>query len=107
MSILNWIKSYEFNSLIGLITYWFPLAICVIVYSIGTLRDYRGDIESSKKDYYNPSLTVGTIVCRILASIIPVFNIFAMVFDCMASVFRWIGEVFDFPLVPKRKCPKS
>lgn len=54
---------------------------------------------------YKPTDTVGTIVGRVLVSWLPVANLWAALFDLGPEVFgrffRWIGKVFDQPLVPK------
>jgi hypothetical protein len=83
--------------------YYVPAAICLVVYSIRTTREYRVDYKNSLKDNYYPKLTVGVILRRILAALLPTFNIFAVVFNCSGSIFDFIGKVFDMPLIPKRK----
>ncbi len=98
-AIKEWVTSYQFVSLLALYTYWIPLSVCSVVYVMRCAAGYRADVKASSEKYYSPKLTVGYIVWHILISVIPGVNIFAMVFDCAGSVFRWLGEVMDVPLV--------
>lgn len=98
----EYLTSFQFSSLIALCTYWLPLVVCATVYTIRSISQYRSDIEESKKDYYCPTITVGNIINRFLASILPAVNVFAMVFDCADSVFRFFSDVLDRPLVGRK-----
>ncbi|MFA5262375.1 MAG: hypothetical protein WC378_01020 [Opitutaceae bacterium] len=100
--MIDWIKNYQFNNLLALYTYWVPLAVCLTVYACRFVRAYREDVKKSAEDYYHPTLTVGAIFGHVLLAVVPAVNLFTMVFDCMGSVFRWLGEVFDIPLVRKK-----
>jgi hypothetical protein len=86
--------------------YYLPASICLVVYFIRTAREYRLDYLNSSKDYYRPELTVGLILGRLLAALLPTFNIFAVVFNCSGSIFAFIEKVFNMPLVPKKKKPE-
>jgi hypothetical protein len=100
-AIKEWLTSYPFT-LLALYTYWIPLAVCSVVYVVRCARLYRADVKASKEEYYVPRLTVGYILCHVIITILPGVNIFAMVLDCAASVFEWLGDVMDVPLVRKR-----
>ncbi len=101
--MINWILNYQFNGTLALFTYWVPLAVCLIVYAFRFVRCYREDVQASKDKYYHPKVTIGAILGHILLAVVPAVNLFAMVFDCAASVFRWFGDVLDVPLVRKRE----
>jgi hypothetical protein len=101
--MIDWIKNYQFNGTLALYTYWVPLAVCLIVYAFRFVSAYREDVKKSSEPYYSPTLTIGAILGHILLAVTPAVNLFAMVFDCTASVFRWLGRVLDVPLVRKRK----
>lgn len=101
-TIINWIKSYEFTTLLALYTYWTPLVICLAVYACRFVRAYREDVKKSAETYYSPILTVGAILGHLFLAVTPAVNLFALVFDCAGSVFRWFGRVLDIPLVRKR-----
>lgn len=101
--MIEWIKNYQFNGTLALFTYWVPLAVCLIVYAFRFVETYREDVKKSAESYYVPTLTIGAILGHILLAVVPAVNLFAMVFDCTASVFRWLGRVLDVPLVRKRK----
>jgi len=101
-SIGNFFTSFQFVSTLALVVYWIPLAICISVYFFRWVSMYRLDLEASKKDSYSPRLTVGTLIWDLILSVTPCVNLFAMVFDCLGSVLRMIGDVFDMPLVRPR-----
>jgi hypothetical protein len=101
--MIDYVKSFEFTSAIALFVYWIPLAICLAVYFITAVNMYREDVKKRDEgDWYSPKLTIGWIVWHVLASIAPAANLIALVFDCMADVFKWFGDFLDIPLVPKR-----
>ncbi len=102
--MLDYVKSFEFTSTIALLVYWTPLAICLGVYFVKIVRMYREDVE--KRDsgkFYTPRLTVGAILWMLLLTVTPAVNLFALVFDCMADVFKWLGAFLEIPLVRERK----
>lgn len=101
--MIEWIKNYQFNGTLALYTYWIPLTVCLVVYAFRFVSTYRSDVKDCAKDHYHPSLTIGAILGHLMLAVVPAVNLFAMVFDCAASVFRWLGRVLDVPLVPKRK----
>lgn len=109
----------EWNGLIALIVFWLPLLLCLYGYTVRSLRDFandrakRADAESRPKPsvgYYEPSVTVGTLVGRLLASVVPIINLVVALFDVAPEVFgdffKWFGKAFDIPLVPKRVKPQ-
>jgi hypothetical protein len=99
---LSYLMSFEFTSAIALLVYWTPLAICAVVYVIRGFEAYRADLKCRGGKYYTPSLTVGSIIWHAVLAITPCVNLFALVFDCLASVFRAIGKFLSVPLVPAR-----
>ena len=101
--MIEWIKNYQFNGTLALFTYWVPLAVCLLVYAFRFVECYREDVKKCAEKYYTPKVTIGAILGHILLAVVPAVNLFAMVFDCTASVFRWLGRVLDVPLVRKRK----
>lgn len=105
----------------GLLLYWVPLSFCAYGYTIRTWVNYQKDVAARafaetpgnvnaptylQKEYYHPTDTVGTLIGRALITIMPVANLWASVFDLapkvFGSLFKWVGRVFDQPLVPKR-----
>lgn len=97
--MIDFVTSFEFTSFLALLVYWTPLAICTAVYFFRAIRLYRTDLEKCQKEYYSPELTIGLIFWMLFLSVTPLINIFALVFDCAASVFRLIIDAFDIPLV--------
>jgi hypothetical protein len=85
------------------------MLFCLYGYTIRTWSNYRQDLgaRALNGSVYYPTDTVGTVIGRILASTVPVVNLFAATFDVAPSVFtsffRWLGSVFDTPLVPRKE----
>lgn len=108
----DWILNFEFNSLLGVALYWVPLSLCVYGYTVRTWFNYQKDVKARDNEkHYSPTDTIGTLIGRGLASIIPVANLWAASFDVapklFTSFFTWIGKVFDVPLVARRKETKK
>lgn len=110
--MIDWIMEFRFNSLIGVLMYWVPLSFCAVFYTVRSAVEYQWDLgtraKAEKNDgHYHPTISIGTIIGRGLATVIPVVNIWCAAFDLAPNVFgrlfRWIGRVFDQPLVPKRQ----
>ncbi len=113
--MIDYVLSFQFNSLLGLLLYWVPLVLCLIGYTARTWNDYKHEIvrrEQCVKDRYSyfPNLTVGVVLSRIFSSVVPGFNIMALVFSIsgpmLASIWEFFSAVFSMPLVrphePKR-----
>ena len=77
----EYLKSFEFNSMLALFVYWIPLAICLSVYFFRTIKIYKQDLSQCTRERYDPELTIGLIVWYLLISIIPAVNLFALVFE--------------------------
>lgn len=97
--MIDYVLSFEFNSLLALGVYWVPMLVCFITYTFEVINEYKVDLRRCEQKYYTPRVTVGLLIWMTALTFIPVLNLFAMVFDCAGSVFRWIGDVFDTPLV--------
>jgi hypothetical protein len=101
------------TSTMGICLYWIPLSFCAFGYTVRTSVNLKKDlesrreIESSGKGVYYPTDTIGTLIGRALVSICPVANIWTALFDVAPKVFtnlfKWIGNVFDQPLVPRKE----
>jgi hypothetical protein len=105
--MIDYVKSFEFTSTLAMLIYWLPMAICLGVYLFKIIGMYRADLGARDDDakFYRPTLTIGAIVWRLVLSVTPAVNLFALVFDCMADVFKWLGSFLDIPLVSKRSQP--
>jgi hypothetical protein len=104
--MISYIKEFEWNSLLGILLYWVPLAFCAVFYTVRSAQNYMRDKEAREKPggYYVPSETVGALISRALVSVIPIANIWAAMFDLAPHVFgrlfRWLAATFSQPLVP-------
>lgn len=104
--MIEFIKNYSFNDLMAYYTYWTPFSILSIVYAVRLTRMYKEDLKRrASGSYYHPSLTLGVILWHVLLTVVPGVNLLALVFDASGSIWRWLVEVCDIPLVPERKKP--
>jgi hypothetical protein len=118
-NLQTWITNFDFTSWMGFMLYWLPASVCAYGYTIRSWINYQRDIKNREEaeidalspnhrvKFYHPSETIGTLIGRGLATVIPVVNLWAASFDVapklFGSMFKIIGRVFDQPLVPKRK----
>lgn len=103
---MSWINYITANLWLSIGLYYAPAALCLYGYTVKTWQDYRRERERSVKPYYSPDLTVGTIIGRAFLCVTPVANLIAAIFDVapdvFSSFFRFLGRVFDQPIVRKR-----
>jgi hypothetical protein len=109
IDMIEWILSFEFNSVLGICLYWAPLLLCSYGYAIRTWVNYRKDRiarDSTENKHYSPTDTLGSLIGRGLVAIIPIANLLAAIFDVAPETFGrflgFVGKVFSQPLVPKR-----
>lgn len=106
--MFDWIKEFEFTSWMGILLYWMPASLCAYGYTVRTWLNYQKDLKerNEKQSNYYPTDTVGDLIGRGIVAVVPVANLWAATFDVapkmFASLFKWIGRVFDAPLVPRR-----
>lgn len=105
------IKPYHF---LVTIYYWLPLSFCIISFTIITIRNYIEDREKREiKDpfyYYNPTDTLGDLICRIILTTLPIINIITalcLLPGMFVDFFEWIRDIFDTPLVPPKRSIKD
>lgn len=102
---IDYAREFQWNSTLGILLFWVPLAFCLFGYTLRTAKNYRKDLARRESEtFYHPTDTIGALMGRALVSIIPVANIWAAMFDLAPEVFgrlfKWLGQVFDQPLVP-------
>lgn len=112
-SMINYVTTFEFNSMLGILLYWVPLALCVVGYTLRTAKNYmkdrdqRDSVENGAATSYYPTDTVGTLIGRAFVTVCPLANIWAAAFDVAPSLFKKffdiMARVFDQPLVPPPK----
>ena len=110
------IDTATFSSVMGIILYWVPVAICAIGYTIRTLvscsSDYqnRKDYESGKNISYYPTETIVAIIGRALVCFIPIANLWISILDFgstyLRNIFIVIEKIFCQPIVPARRKQK-
>jgi len=108
---INWWTT----GLLGVLLYWLPALICLTLYIFRSAAQYQKDKNSRKESLkeentykmYVPTLTIGTLIGRVIVSIIPIANLFALTFDLAPEFlnvfFKWLEKTFNIPLVPKYK----
>jgi hypothetical protein len=109
LAITKTIQEFEWTGYMGLMLYWLPLSFCAVFYTVRTARNYVNDRrrrEDNERNYY-PTDTLGSLIGRGIVSVFPIVNIWAALFDLAPVVFgkafKWIGKIFNQPLVPERK----
>lgn len=93
--------------------YWIPVALCAVGYTVRTAKEIKRDLNDRRQSdlsphaYYYPSVTVGTIVGRLLLTVTPLINIAAFVSDLglgmISRTYELACKAFDRPLVPSRR----
>lgn len=85
-----------------------PAALCLVGYFFRTIRKVKED-KTRREEYdewYVPQETVGTILGRIIVSLIPTVNIMALVLDLSQEVFEkvvpFIKRFVNIPLIRKK-----
>lgn len=119
--MIEFIKNLPSSPYFTLLFYWLPVFICIIGTIIRTVCQYRSDLARraeamtadprSSRSIYTPTLKVGTIIGRVLGSVIPVVNVcyavFSLIPEAMGGLFKWLDRTFDFDLVPRIDHPST
>jgi hypothetical protein len=104
--MIDWLLKFEFTGMMGIYMYWGPLGLCLYGYTVRTFIRYQQCADARDAGKHFVSDTVGTLVGRALATVVPGVNMLAATFDIgpmvFARFFKAIGKMFDFPLVAKR-----
>lgn len=112
MEYVDYLKAIELTSIMGILLYWVPLSLCAFGYTIRTWVNYQKDVKERTRcemrgDVYHPTDTIGTLIARGLATMIPIINLWAAAFDVAPKMFGrffgWLDAVFNQPLVPRKK----
>lgn len=107
MEYYNWIKDLAFTGEIGMYTYWLPMILCAVGYSVRTFKQIQHIkvYHIDKHAGYVEDLTVGTVLWRVLLTVTPIVNIFALSFsllsDMVSTVLNWLASILEFKLVQK------
>lgn len=73
--------------------YYIPAVLCLVGYGFLLKKKYTEAVRAREKDQYFTSPTIGNVLGWILLSLVPVVNIFALIFDI---------ELFNVPLVKSK-----
>lgn len=108
LSLYDAIKAWEITSTVGFFTYWLPLALCALGYSVKTWKQIQLLNKYRQEKYNTPwveDLTVGTLLWRMFLTVTPIVNVIALVFgllsDMLKTVFNWIDWVLSYRVVKK------
>lgn len=110
----SWLESLSVwwvTGIMGLILYWMPLVVCVIVYFTKGVKIYfklrqdRVGEGEYKNSWFNPEdLTVGHIIAFTFVSVCPVVNMIAFFYeaagDIISFICKRIEKFFTMSLVP-------
>jgi hypothetical protein len=54
--VIDSVLNFQFNSLLGVLLYWSPLAFCVVMYTVRTAKNHQRDAENRRGgSYYHPT----------------------------------------------------
>lgn len=103
--MINYVLGLWANRWLAVGLYWLPLSMCAWGYLLRTSRNIQRDkMLRVDRTGYIPSETIGGLMGRALVTLVPIANLWAAMFDVGPEVFgkffRWLGDVFDQPLVP-------
>lgn len=104
---IDYVINQSLSSSFAICTYWIPLIVCAVGYFIEAAGRYRTDLVNCVQSRYTPTLTYGRILATLFITLLPVVNLFTAVFNHSWSVARFIGKVFDIPLVSHKPDPKA
>ncbi len=104
---MNLLSSSIWTHWLVILLYWLPLILCSYYYTLVTVREYNAELVRSTEPYYYPTMTIGTLIGRLLLTVVPITNLFAAVADVVPAVFgnfsTLVRSVLNTPLVPPRK----
>lgn len=93
--------------------YFIPVILNLWAYSTITYYQYVQDMRERNDRFYQPRLTVGSILWKIIGAFCPIINCVLMItntgffLDLLCSLFGWLEEVFAIPLVRKTWKPDN
>lgn len=92
-----------------ILLYWIPVLICLVGYLFEFVRDYKADVIASTETRYDPKLTVGSLLGRLVVSIIPLCNLGLAIFKHAGKIIKNVIQAFadwlDIPFVRHRPDP--
>jgi uncharacterized membrane protein HdeD (DUF308 family) len=96
---IAWFVAFDFTSQMGLLLYWLPLVLCAIGYVFRTIIKYQEccELRAEGKTFYSD--TIGVLIGRFILTVVPVLNLFALVFSVMGGYFKVLAHILDVPLV--------
>jgi hypothetical protein len=108
MEYYNLIKNFAFTGDVGMWTYWLPLLLCAVGYTIRTIKQIQHikAYELGENVRYVQDLTVGTVLWRVVLTVTPIVNVlalsFSLGFDMLGWMWKWIENILDIKLVSKK-----
>lgn len=105
------LTQWWFTGAMGTILYWMPLIVCLAVYFYTVVEKIRedyekrtGEMEEGVSDFYNPEVTIGTIIGYIFISVCPGINLVCFfretAWKLIKFVFERIEWIFEIPIIP-------
>lgn len=108
MEYYNLIKNFAFTGDVGVWTYWLPLVLCAVGYTIRTIKQIQHikAYELGENVRYVQDLTVGTVLWRVVLTVTPIVNVmalsFSLGFDMLGWMWKWVEGILDIKLVSKK-----
>lgn len=107
MEYYELVRNWAFTGIIGFWTYWVPLVLCAIGYSVKTFKQIQAlkNYDHKTSSRYVEDLTISTIIWRVVLTVTPIVNVLSLSFslasDMVKQVFDWIEKVLSVKLVKK------
>lgn len=88
--------------------YYVAEIISLLCWGLKTSREITREIHRRevKGDSYYPRLTWGDIIWRIIGCVLPVFNLWMIVYVVVPNIISLIGKfinLFDSPVIPTKE----
>lgn len=107
--MIDFVLNFQFNTLLAVYLYWLPLAVCLVGYTVRTVKHYRKEV-ARREDYirsnyhcFDTTLTLGVVVGRLFCAVVPGLNILAMIFSVggpmLRDIFEFFSDLLNIPLV--------
>ena len=109
--LVNIVTNVSFNSTMAICLYWVPMIICLVGYLFDFVKDYQTDAKNYQESYYDPKLTIGSILGRLIVSVMPVLNLGMALFKHMGNIIKKIllvcEKALNIPIIRHNPKPKQ
>jgi hypothetical protein len=108
---INWLLTFPITGLLGILLYWVPMAMLIVVGIIDFFKYLEEDRQAAeqyrlrKTSSFNPQLTLGSIFGYLCMIAIPFINVIAATFYALPIIwkkwFYWCGKFWSISIIAK------